>query len=258
MSTPAYFPPSESKKMQQTPTPINQPTKITLLFLLLLVLAGFVLGGWTVWKTILSKQRDLNSAIETTGKLNITDHPVTYDMLVAGKKARAKKAPYFSASATDGKNYTLDAILDDRQLLLLFIKHDCPCSETAQPFFNTLAKAYSAKILFLGVIDADLTTARKWQEKNKVPFPILSVPNESIMREYEVPNGAFSALILKDGTIERMWPGFSRGILEEISSRLAELSEDKNTLSWKEAPKDMWSACEYEWTFPEDETAAPK
>ena len=81
----------------------------------------------------------------------------------------------------------------DRPVILVFIMKSCPCSTTAQPFFNTLWQAYQEKARFLGVIDSDMTEAKAWQMANKVPFPLLPDPKESVIGSYKAEHSAYSA-----------------------------------------------------------------
>ena len=53
-----------------------------------------------------------------------------------------QSAPAFQTEATDGKGYHLDTLTKESPILLMFIKQGCPCSESAQPFFNRLYEAY--------------------------------------------------------------------------------------------------------------------
>jgi peroxiredoxin len=155
-------------------------------------------------------------------------------------------APAFRAEATDGKIYGLEDATSEKPLVLTFIKDGCPCSEAAEPFFDRLFAAYRDEIRFLGVIDADVSRAKEWAKQNLVPYPILADPESRIVHNYKAESSAYVALVSKDGTIEKLWPGYSAQMLNDASQRLARLSGgEPKPVNTSDAPAEMTTGCPY-------------
>lgn len=221
--------------------------RYTIAIFLVLALASC---GLCVWLLVRPKTEEKLPKHETHLAESITAHPVTSEMTRTSTAHSNRPAPTFVLNGTDGKSYSLDTVTRDRPLVLLFIKYNCPCSETAQPFFNQLWQGYHEKVAFLGVINADMTKAKAWQADNKVPFPLLSDPNEAMIQGYEAEHSAYSALITSGGELERLWPGFSKAMLQSLSQRLAQLTDQQPAdLSIGHAPEEMYSGCPFNWTL---------
>ena len=93
-----------------------------------------------------------------------------------------------------------------------------PC---AQPLFNHLRDAWKGKVRFIGVIDAKGKDVKAWQSDNKMTDPIVEDPKLEIIKAYKATNSTFSCLVLPDGTIDHMWPGYSRDYFLNMNERIA-------------------------------------
>jgi peroxiredoxin len=173
-------------------------------------------------------------------------HLVTPAMLEATGKMTKQVAPSFRVEATDGQTYRLEDVTSEMPLVLIFIKDGCPCSAAAQPFFDRLSAAYIDDVRFLGVIDADVSRAKEWAKENRVPFPILADPESRIVHNYKAESSAYVALVSKEGTIEKLWPGYSAQMLNDASERLARLSgSEPRPVDTTDAPAEMTTGCPY-------------
>ncbi|MGP0064466.1 MAG: peroxiredoxin family protein [Isosphaeraceae bacterium] len=173
-------------------------------------------------------------------------HLVTPEMLQATGRMTKQVAPSFRAEATDGKTYRLEDLTHEKPLVLAFIKDGCPCSEAAEPFFNRLFSAYRKDVRFLGVIDAASSRAKEWATENRVPFPILADPDLRIIHSYRAESSAYVALVSKDVTIEKLWPGYSAQMLNDACQRLARLCGSETKLvETSDAPAEMTTGCPY-------------
>lgn len=174
------------------------------------------------------------------------EHRVTARMLGMAGEASGMWARPFVAPAGDGGAYSLSELTNSRPLVLLFIKEGCPCSESAQPFFNRLHEAYGDRANFAGVIDGDVEAARAWGMLNRVPFPILADPGLEIVRGFAVRNSAYAVLVGNGGRVEKMWPGYSAAVIEELSGEIARLAHsDRRLIAAADAPAEMYSGCPY-------------
>ena len=132
-------------------------------------------------------------------------------------------------------------------VVLVFIKDGCPCSVSAEAYFNQLHAAYRGKIRFVGVIDGDPKTARKWGAIQGVPFPIVPDPKLDLMQSYGATNSAYVALIDRAGRIEEFWPGYSVSMLRDLNSKMSKLAHlETESIETPDAPEDLYSGCPFQ------------
>ncbi len=151
-------------------------------------------------------------------------HFVTPAMLAATDARANQAAPAFSTIATDGTTYNLVELTARTPVVLVFIKDGCPCSADAQRFFNRLHDAYAREVRFLGVIDADTDGGRAWGQRNRTAFPLLADPDLAIARRFGAESSAYMAVVGRGGSIDHLYPGYSRTMLAEASDRIARLA----------------------------------
>ncbi|MDG3005179.1 peroxiredoxin family protein [Paludisphaera mucosa] len=174
------------------------------------------------------------------------EHAATPAMIAAAGSMERRAAPAFRAVADDGETYTLRDLAEQGPLALVFIKVGCPCSVAARPFYDRLHQAYGSRVRFFGVIDGDADVAREWSRANRLSFPILCDPGLQIVREYRAENSAYFAIISKGGAIERYWPGYSVGMLNEANERLARLAGvEAMPFDATDAPVEIYSGCPF-------------
>jgi peroxiredoxin len=171
-------------------------------------------------------------------------HPVTPAMLAAADERAGRRVDSTATEGTDGRRTSPAAVAADRPTVLVFLKDGCPCSEAAEPFFHRLHAAYGTRVAFLGVIDGDRSDARGWADRHRTPYPVLADPDRRFIRACGAERSAYVALVAQGGSIERLWPGFSRGMLAELGRRLACISgvpESSGVSSG--APDELSSGC---------------
>ncbi len=178
---------------------------------------------------------------------SVTRHEVTPKMeKISGSWAR-RTAPTFSTKDAAGQPLQLAQALAHGPVFLYFIKDGCPCSIDAQPLFNHLRDKFKGKVSFVGVIDVDSAAAKKWAGKNAMTDPLLADAKRDVIHAYKATNSAFSALVLQDGTIEKMWPGYSKEYLLDMNSRLADaLGEKVTSFDTLYAPPSKTAGCYFE------------
>jgi peroxiredoxin len=238
--------------MTSGPSSADIKMKITIAIFLVLAIASFGLTVWVLVRPNSGNNLPLREARSTApgSPDKTTAHPVTPEMTSNSAAQSNRVAPSFALEGTDGNMHRLAQDTLDRPLVLVFIMNTCPCSTTAQPFFNKLWQAFHDKVAFLGVINSDMTEAKAWQSTNNVPFPILPDPKEAVIRSYKAEHSAYSALITSNGDLEKLWPGFSKTMLQATGKRLAELTGQKPPdFSFADAPEKMFSGCPFTWTM---------
>ncbi|CAN5909621.1 hypothetical protein BH23PLA1_BH23PLA1_10410 [soil metagenome] len=182
-----------------------------------------------------------------SGYLDDEEHLVTPEMLEQSQDAADRPIPTDAfAEDADGRSQNLSALADADPLLIVFIKDGCPCSTSAEPFFQRLFDAYGDRVRFLGVIDGDRETARSWADRHGTPYPLLLDPDLELVRAFEVGNSAYVAVIARGGRIETLWPGYSAGMLTELSEQLARLGGTKVVpIEVDDAPELLYSGCPF-------------
>lgn len=173
-------------------------------------------------------------------------HAVTKKMeTITGAWAR-KVAPAFYVPEGSAKS-SLAQLLEKGPVFLYFIKDGCPCSVDAQPLFNHLRDKFKGKVSFVGVMDVDQTKAAKWAKINSMTDPMLADTKLETIHAYKATNSAFSALVLQDGTILKMWPGYSRDYLLDMNAQISRaLGEQATAFDTLYAPLAKTAGCAFE------------
>jgi len=204
------------------------------------------LGLFYAWARLEAESREsvADNQVIITGSTQ--KHRVTPAMLESSQQMATQSAPVFQTEATDGQRYHLDTLTKEGPILLMFIKEGCPCSESAQPYFNRIYDAYGSRLKFFGVYDGQVPEAQTWAKNNQVPFPILADPDLKIVHAYKAESSAYVALVAKGGTIEKLWPGYSNEMLGDLSRRLAQLAGiEPKPIDITDAPEEMLTGCPY-------------
>lgn len=173
-------------------------------------------------------------------------HPVTAAMVSATAACEGKPAPLFEARTWDGRPLRLRDLLG-KPVVLIAVKDGCPCSYESQPYFNQLAHGYEERAVFLGAIQGDAALAKKWMSDLEVPYEVAPDPDKKLLKAYRAPRSVYVTLIGKDGIVLRMWPGWSKAMLEEMNRLIAaETGATPVNLNLAGAPIKPNSGCEFE------------
>ncbi|SIO57911.1 Peroxiredoxin [Singulisphaera sp. GP187] len=181
-----------------------------------------------------------------------TKHAVTPIMTEVSRTMVERQAPAFESTDFDGRRYILGNLDRKGPVVLIFVKEGCPCSDAAQPLFNQVHAAYPGAT-FLGVINSDAKTARRWADKHRVRYPLLLDPDHRIIRDYNIENSAYVVLIAPEGRIRKHWPGYSSAMLQELGRDLATLvGTAELPLDVADAPEILYSGCPFEFESLDD------
>lgn len=178
---------------------------------------GALMAGAGIW--LLTYPTSANTPPPTSGTQ--PRHPVTAEMAKNAASFAKKMAPDFSLSDPAGKAWTLKELTADKPLYVYFIKDSCPCSTDAEPLFHLLYDRYKDQVNFVGIIGSDAKTAARWKKDHQMPYTILADPQFKAIHGFKATNSVFNALVNTDGTIEKMWPGYSHDMLIEVNQRIA-------------------------------------
>jgi peroxiredoxin len=207
----------------------------------ILVPLGFafaVTGGILIYASIQPAKASPAPAIS-----NEPRHPVTEEMIRSTGDMSSKAAPFFKLKDAHGIEVQLGGA-GPRPQFVYFILDGCPCSIDVQPFFNRFYKRYKDKVDFIGVINTGVAKAKDYAGTTTLLHPLVCDEDLKIVDAYGAKESTYSVLVNRDGTIERMWPGYSQDILREMNSRLAKLAGVKEEpFDVAYAPKQKSSGC---------------
>ena len=173
-------------------------------------------------------------------------HPVTPAMLNSAREKSGSRLPEIPSVDSEGRHTSLMSVAVDRPMVLFFIQQGCPCSEAAEPFFHRMYAAYGVGVAFFGVIDGDGSAAREWARRHRSPYPVLSDPDLRIIKACGAERSAYVAIIARNGAIDRLWPGYSSGMLAELEARLTQLTGlMKTPIDVTGAPIELASGCPF-------------
>jgi peroxiredoxin len=173
-------------------------------------------------------------------------HPVTEAMSAAAARASGERATDIEAMGTDVRTHSPASDSERRPLVLFFIQDGCPCSEAAEPHFQQVQAAYGKWASFLGVIDGDTATARRWSERHGTPYPVVADPQRRMIAACKAERSAYVMLVARRGSVEALWPGYSSEMLADLGRRLARLTGQAEVpLNTQGAPDKMVSGCTF-------------
>ena len=130
-----------------------------------------------------------------------------------------KPAPAFSLPDATGKKVSLKDFRGKDVILYFYPKDDTPgCTKEACGFRDAWAALKKAGVVVLGVSADPAASHQKFAAKYKLPFPLLSDPDRTVMTTY----GAYGEKVMygkktlgtirstvwigPDGTVRRHWP----------------------------------------------------
>ena len=140
--------------------------------------------------------------------------------IVAGNKA-----PDFSLKDSNGRDYSLSALLEKGPVVAAFFKVSCPVCQFTFPFLERLHERYGKSATFLGISQDDAKATTKFTNEYGVTFPMPmdeSGKNYPASNAYGLTNVPTVFLIEPDGTVSLVGLGFDKKGLEQIAASLAE------------------------------------
>ena len=98
-----------------------------------------------------------------------------------------KVVPDFTCAATGGKTIRLKDLRGKKVVLYFYPKDSTPgCTTEGQDFRDLHARFKRAGTVILGVSRDSLASHEKFKEKLKLPFDLLSDPDEALCRQFDV------------------------------------------------------------------------
>lgn len=153
-------------------------------------------------------------------------HPVSPLMVREAALIARKTAPFFKLKDAHGIDIQIGGTGSKPQFIY-FILEGCPCSLDAQPLFNRMYQRYKDRVDFIGVINAGKAKALDFAGETTTLHPIVCDEHLTVIKAYGAKQSTYNAVVRPDGTVERMWPGYSQSYLHELNSVLARLTGTK-------------------------------
>lgn len=139
--------------------------------------------------------------------------------IVAGNKA-----PGFSLKSLDGKEYSLDKLLEKGPAVVAFFKISCPVCQFTFPFLQRIAERYAGdSVTVIGVSQDDAADTKAFNKEYGIAFPtLLDGPGYSVSNAYGLSTVPTIFLIDPDGKVKVSCMGFDKADLEKIAAELSQ------------------------------------
>lgn len=135
------------------------------------------------------------------------------------------RAPQVLLSTTTGSALNLaDALSQHKYVVLAFFKVSCPVCQFTFPYLERLKRLHpSIPIWGVSQDDSDATTA--FARMYGLTFPLLLDTRLDLTVAYGLTNVPTTFLVAADGSIQQTIVGWVKSELEELNTRLSEISE---------------------------------
>jgi peroxiredoxin Q/BCP len=98
-----------------------------------------------------------------------------------------EEAPNFTLQADNGEDVSLSDYRGKKVVLYFYPKDDTPgCTTEAKAFRDSIDEFTSEDIVILGVSKDSIQSHQKFKKKYELPFTLLSDPEGTVMKIYDV------------------------------------------------------------------------
>ncbi len=135
------------------------------------------------------------------------------------------KAPAFILPTVDGRNLSLQQLLDQKKPIVVnYFASWCPPCNAEMPDFTTVSNQFSGKVLFLGVdaIGEDsLSGAKTFIKKYNIHFPVILDEKNILASQYGLVGHPETLIISANGTIAWAYPGpVTKNLLDQTLNQV--------------------------------------
>lgn len=135
---------------------------------------------------------------------------------------KGDKAPLFTLKNQDGKDFKLADHLGKQNIVIFFYPMDQSpvCTAEVCAFRDAYAKYKDARALVIGINQGTVESHKAFQSKEKLPFDLLSDPDNKVLKLFGVKEEDLGNMILsgretfvvgKDGSIAYSFRDFMKG-----------------------------------------------
>jgi peroxiredoxin len=131
-------------------------------------------------------------------------------------------APGFSLQSLEGKEYSLNTLLQKGPVVAAFFKISCPVCQFTFPYLQRLFERYGRDgINLVGISQDDARNTKAFNKEYGVSFPtLLDGEGYPASNAYGLTSVPTIFLIAPDGTVKVSCMGFSKNELEKIAGEL--------------------------------------
>jgi peroxiredoxin len=134
-------------------------------------------------------------------------------------------APGFSLKSLDGKEHSLQQLIQPGPVVAAFFKVSCPVCQFTFPFLERIYKRYGGDhATFLGISQDDARATKDFAKEFGTTFPMLLDEKQAgypVSNAYGLTSVPTIFLIETDGTVKVSCMGFVKKDLESIDKELA-------------------------------------
>lgn len=138
-------------------------------------------------------------------------------------------APEIELQEIDGRKFSLKEARKKGPVVAAFFKVSCPVCQLAFPYLERIFRMYekSGKFTFVGVSQDNAADTKAFNRQFGVTFPVLLDPagKYPASNAYGLTNVPTVFLISPDGEIEFSSVSWSKADMEQLSRRLANISD---------------------------------
>ncbi len=146
------------------------------------------------------------------------------------------RAPGFTLSTVQGKQFSLDEALQKGPVVLAFFKTSCPVCQYAFPFIERVYRAnQGANVTVLGISQDNVRDTKEFLHEYRVTLPVaLDDPAKyAVSNAYGLTHVPTLFYVAPDGEIKISSVGWSKADMEAINQKLAEHREQAPAPLWR-------------------------
>lgn len=131
------------------------------------------------------------------------------------------KAPAFAGKTHTGKEVSLQSLTKEGPVFVVFWKERCPHNPRASALFNSLYKAYEGKVNMVGIVATSEEKLGDWAKQFNNAYPLLADSSRKLINDYKLVFSICTFQIGKDGTIEKVFPGYGADSMNALNAAMA-------------------------------------
>jgi peroxiredoxin len=130
------------------------------------------------------------------------------------------RAAAFRLERLDGGESSLEELLVNGPILLVFFKITCPVCQLTLPYLNRINSP--SRLAIYGISQNDAVDTREFAREFGVDFPILLDSEDAgfpVSNAYGISSVPTSFLVERDGTVSRVQEGWQRKEIEWLGAQ---------------------------------------
>lgn len=164
--------------------------------------------------------------------------PVTDAWRLESRRLLGKPAPTFSGTDIFGDTIEFQSYRGKMAAVVIFFGPDDETSFDSVQSFNDLYVTYQRWVKFVGVMHGPIEAAGRLYQRTQTSFPVVPDPQGKAVRAYGAKRAVFTALVDRHGVVIKTFPGYSKGVCQEIAAWCQSFSEGHpEDLRFESAPK---------------------